>query len=210
MHELHRALLQAGLGVLAKHPELLARRSAQENTAQAPSAVSAGYEKFGCNAADESLVVHGHLNGLAKGLGGFGVLRESKKRLDKAADAAVAAGDIDTAAKLRTISYKLPAIRDAEKAKEVASELEPLLEKTWKLGVQCGLGKKSGASNIESAPTAIKEIEASSALRKRAEELAIDVRAGKITRDQAIEVLRTERSQDSTLQNSTPHIHSPS
>lgn len=120
----------------------------------------------GCTTADEALVVKGHLDGLARGWGGFGVLKTSKERLDKAVIAAKIAGAPEVSAKLADISEKLPEIKTPERAQEVALELDAVLPEAWSLGRRCkGLTPE---------------------MLTKARELAGRVSAGELTKEQAI------------------------
>tara|TARA_Y100000034_G_scaffold134808_1_gene204370 strand:- start:1730 stop:2293 length:564 start_codon:yes stop_codon:yes gene_type:complete len=92
----------------------------------------------GCMAADESLTVLGHLQGLAAGWEGFGVLKTSKERLDKAVIGAAAMGDAATAKELSDFAETLPNVHTPDEAKAAAQALVPIAQKTWKLGVVCG------------------------------------------------------------------------
>ena len=122
--------------------------------------------KPGCTAADETLVVKGHLDGLAKGLGGFGVLRTSKKRLELAAQAARVAGAVDVGAEIQGIANRLDGVRTPEQAASMADELDPLVQKTWDLGKRCG------------------------SLADKARELAEKVVKGEMRRDDAVSSLK--------------------
>jgi len=123
----------------------------------------------GCTTADEALVVKGHLDGLAKGWGGFGVLRTSKERLDKAVIAARIAGSPEVSGQLAKIANELSEVKTPEDAERVASELDEVLPKAWELGKRCkGLTPEMLA---------------------RARELAGKVSRGEMTKDAAIKEL---------------------
>lgn len=123
----------------------------------------------GCTTADEALVVKGHLDGLAKGWGGFGVLRTSKERLDKAVLAAKVAGAPNVSQKLAIISEKLPDIKTPEDAERVAGELNDILPDAWNLGKRCkGLTPE---------------------MLSKARELAGRVSRGEITKEDAVKEL---------------------
>lgn len=94
--------------------------------------------KRGCVAADETLLAEAHLERLGRGFQGFGLLRESRGRLEKAAGAVDELGRPDLATELRIIAEELPQVRDAEAAAELASRLEPLADECWELGRNCG------------------------------------------------------------------------
>lgn len=93
--------------------------------------------KPGCTAADNAIVAHGHLEGLARGLGGFGVLRESKRRLEEAADAVAILKKDELAAQFRGLAEQLPQVHDQAAAGVQARALEPLVDETWDLGRYC-------------------------------------------------------------------------
>lgn len=95
-------------------------------------------DKPGCKAADEALLVSKHLEGLAKGWGGFGLLRLSKQRLEDAAVSARRAGESELADALQAIADKLPSVHDEQEAHGVLNELEQLLPQAWSLGQRCG------------------------------------------------------------------------
>jgi hypothetical protein len=95
----------------------------------------------GCVVADETLTVKGHLEGLAKGLGGFGVLRTSAERLARAADAARSLGEEELARSLEAIRGRLPSVRTPEAAREAMQELERIVPKAWELGKGCKHGR---------------------------------------------------------------------
>jgi hypothetical protein len=99
----------------------------------------------GCVVADETLTVKGHLEGLAKGLGGFGVLRTSAERLARAADAARSLGEEELASSLEAIRGRLPSVRTPEAAREALQELERIVPKAWELGKGCKHGKHGRA-----------------------------------------------------------------
>ena len=93
----------------------------------------------GCMAADESLTVMGHLQGLSRGLGGFGVLRSSVGRLQQAASGARRMKAPEIAEELEQIAAKLPSVRTKKAAAEVAEELQPVVDRAWELGRKCGI-----------------------------------------------------------------------
>ena len=128
-----------------------------------------GISKPGCTVADETLMVHGHLTGLARGWGGFGVLRESSKRLAKAVEAARSIKAEDVVKELEQVAQKLPDVHTPEAAQQVAASIEPLLPKVWELGRRCG---------------------ASPELWKKAQDLAAAVQRGDKTKEEAIRMLK--------------------
>lgn len=79
----------------------------------------------------------GHLEGLARGLGGFGVLRTSKERLEKAAQAAEDLGHHELARQMQEIANEMPSVRDASAAMALATRLKSLVNDTWVLGRTC-------------------------------------------------------------------------
>jgi len=115
-------------------------------------------------------MVHGHLTGLARGYGGFGLLRVSKERLDEAARAAEKLGQKTLAHDMKAIASELPNVRDEAAALGLANRLDPVIRQAWDLGKRC-----KGALTPE-------EIE-------RAKSLARDVKSGKLTLEQAKEQL---------------------
>ena len=92
----------------------------------------------GCTAADETITVLGHLQGLSRGLEGFGVLRTSVGRLDKAAAGARRMRATSVATDLDAIKAQLPAVSTAEQAGALAEELQPVADRAWELGRRCG------------------------------------------------------------------------
>lgn len=125
--------------------------------------------KPGCMAADEALVVYGHLIGLSKGWGGFGVLRTSHERLKIASAAAVQAGAADIAVELQRFADKLPSIHSEGEAHEALVSLEPLLPKIWNLGKSCKVSEN---------------------LTSQAKALAQQMKSGEISREQAVATLQ--------------------
>lgn len=128
--------------------------------------------KPGCIAGDETVHVHGYLERLARGNGGFGILKEGHERMGRAARGAEQFGRPDLAAKLREVQAKLPDIHDAAAAAAVRDTLDPLVDDAWQVAIQCGA--------------------VTGAMWERAEQLARDVNAGDLTEDQARDTLRTE------------------
>ena len=99
--------------------------------------------KPGCEVADSVLLVKGYLDGLARGRGGFGVLRVGKEHLDRGVAAAEKMGQAELAAKLRGVSEQLPNVKTKEYAERLAMQLEPLAAKAWRLGRACGLTRRN-------------------------------------------------------------------
>ena len=141
------------------------------SSTRAPGALA----KPGCTAADESLVILGHLEGLAEGKQGFGVLATDLERIDRAAAGARQMGDATLAERLEGFKAQLPTVRDAETAQKAAVDLKPLVDEAWELGRRCGA---SGHVSPE--------------LYAKAQGLAERVKAGEISREAAVEALRQE------------------
>lgn len=148
------------------------QRVAESKTpAKASRSLNPGPDRPGCIAADETLTVKGHLEGLAVGLGGFGVLRTSKERLETAANGAQQAGDAATSARLRGIAGKLPDVHTPEQAALIAIELDQIVPVVWELGKHC-----SGVVRQD--------------VMDAASDLAAQVNEGNISREAAVEQLR--------------------
>ena len=112
-----------------------------------PASVPAEILRPGCTAADESLTVLGHLQGLAAGWGGYGVLRTSAERLEHGAMGAERMGDPDTAMAMREFKTRLASVHTPEAAREAARDLVPITQRAWSLGIRCGkahAGKAEG------------------------------------------------------------------
>lgn len=92
----------------------------------------------GCRAADSCLLVHGYLDSLAEGKGGFGVLQVAKERLEEGAAGAARMGRPDLARRMRDAAGELPQVRTAEQAAALAPRLKDLSNETWELGRRCG------------------------------------------------------------------------
>ena len=125
-------------------------------------------KKPGCTAADETLLVASHLEGLASGLKGFGVLRGDVERLERAAIGADGMGDFATGASLRKIAHLLPDVKDTAAARLALAQIAPLKTVTWELGRRCW-----GHSVTPE-------------LMAKVMDLANKVRDGKISRDEAV------------------------
>jgi hypothetical protein len=92
----------------------------------------------GCTAADEAAVALFHLDGLARGKGGYGVLRVSKERLEVAASAAESLKHADIAAQMRAIAAEMPNVSSPEEAQVLKDRLEPVVyDQAWDLGRRC-------------------------------------------------------------------------
>lgn len=153
---------------------LIARRAVKSVAAAAfvtPVALTnPGPDRPGCEAADETLVVKGHLEGLAQGRGGFGVLRTSKTRLENAAKAARRANAPSVADTMEGIADVLPDVHTPEQAARVLKDLELVERQTWDLAQKCGKSLPPNAMNL-------------------ANDLAAEVTAGRITKDEAVKAL---------------------
>ena len=105
--------------------------------AQAPEA--AGPPKPGCTAGDAALHARGYLDELARGAGGFGVLRLAKTELEQGAQAADSLGRISLAQQMRAIASEMESVRTKEAAEKMARRLDPIVAEGWRLGRVCGL-----------------------------------------------------------------------
>lgn len=130
-------------------------------------------ERPGCTAADETLVVKGHLDGLAGGLEGFGVLRTSRERLQRAAEAAKVAGAPEVASRLEAISDTLPDVSTPEQAAAAAEQVRDIVPEVWDLGRSCGR-----AMDPETM--------------QQAQGLVQDINSGRISREDAVQELREQ------------------
>ena len=102
-----------------------------------PGSALPGLEKPGCIAADNTIVALGHLDGLRRGLGGFGVLRISKERLEEAAAASEQLGEGQLAQAMRSVAAQMSDVRTQEAAGRLADQLRPLADQAWHLGRRC-------------------------------------------------------------------------
>lgn len=106
--------------------------------AQRPVETASLPNRPGCTAADEAAVALFHLNGLAQGKGGFGVLRVSKERLETAATAAESIKHPEIAQQYRAIASEMPEVHTPEAAKALAERLQPVIyNEAWALGQRC-------------------------------------------------------------------------
>ncbi|MDZ4263820.1 MAG: hypothetical protein U1B30_16000 [Pseudomonadota bacterium] len=79
-----------------------------------------------------------HLDGLARGKGGFGVLRVSKERLETAAAAAEGIKHPEIAAEYRAIAAEMPEVHTPEAAQALHDRLQPVVyDQSWDLGRKC-------------------------------------------------------------------------
>ena len=146
--------------VIASRPNPAPAPASRPNPAPArverPSTPARPMDLPGCTAADETLTVMGHLSGLSRGLGGFGVLRTSKGRLEKAAAGARKMKAPEIADDLETIAAKLPEVRSREAAAALLEEIEPVADRAWELGRKCGItaGRMQRAAPKEPAAAA--------------------------------------------------------
>lgn len=125
----------------------------------------------GCTAADNCLVVLGYLDGLARGNGGFGVLRIGKERMEEGARAAQELGQNQIADAMWSIGSRLHEVLDPETARAMADELRPVADQAWDLGRTC-------------------KGDVSPAQVSKAKELAVLVREGKMTVGEAMKQIR--------------------
>ena len=110
----------------------------------------------GCRCADEVLTVLGHLNGLSEGWGGFGVLRTSRERLERAAEAAHELNEEELAVEIESIAEKLSLVTTESLAADAVSELKPIARRAWELGKHCK-GTRDATSKALEALRMIKE-----------------------------------------------------
>ncbi len=157
-------------------PELLAKTIP---TAQ-PVSESRPMARPGCTAADETIVVLGHLQGLSNGWKGFGVLAMDQDRLEKAAVGAEIMGADNVAGRLRVEAAALPAVRDEGAATAAVERLNAIWHETWDLGRRCGGGMTH-----------------SHEVMAKAEQLANEITAGNMTKDEAVAALSGEILADS-------------
>ena len=164
-------LIVAGSRMPSSAPrrEAPAEPAAGRSTPEAPPSPTA-IKKPGCTAADSALLVHGHLRGLAKGWGGFGVLQQTKGHLELGARAAMQSGDRQLSLLMSQLAESLHSIQTPEQAAHAAKRLEPGLEVAWGLAKRCGMSQH--------------------VLYQQAEEMANLVKEGKISRQDAIDRLR--------------------
>lgn len=95
-------------------------------------------DKPGCTAADETLVVKGHLEGVARGLWGSGVLQHDIARMDRAIAGAQAMGDQGVARALAAIKAALPGVRNPAQAEVVLRQTEDVIPRVGELAKRCG------------------------------------------------------------------------
>lgn len=126
--------------------------------------------KPGCTAADETGQVLFHLQGLAEGKPGFGVLRLDVDRLDRAAAGARGMGHPEIAERILHFKEIIPNVQDREAAAAAAAEFKPVVDEAWYLGQRCGLAASSPIGY--------------------AKELAARVKSGDITYDAAVTEMR--------------------
>ena len=96
--------------------------------------------KPGCTAADETGAILHHLNGLARGLGGFGVLRspDERKRIERAVRGALGMGEEGVARRMGEVFADLKDVSTPEQAAALADRLGPVADEAWELGKRCG------------------------------------------------------------------------
>ena len=132
--------------------------------------------KPGCTAADETLVIIGHLEGLARGKNHFGVLRspDEHKRVQRAIAGARGMGADDVAERMEEVFGQLEHVSTSVEAAALAERLDPIaFDAAWELGVRCGgIGIIARAQHLMERAQAgeITKAEALAALREAAEE----------------------------------------
>lgn len=115
------------------------RPAGEPSRQREPRGEDGGPERPGCQIADACLIVHGYLEELSEGQGGYGVLRLGKERLEAAAVIAEDIGKEDLAESIREVCEKLPEVHTPDAAAELAEEMEPIKKQAWRLGRACGL-----------------------------------------------------------------------
>jgi len=112
-----------------------------EETVSLPMPPVGKFLKPGCTAADNSLTVKGHLDGLSAGLGGFGVLRQSKEKMEDAAKAARIMHEDDLAERIDAFAEELTHVQTPDEARVLARTMGGILNETWVLGTRCGANR---------------------------------------------------------------------
>ena len=92
----------------------------------------------GCTAADATLFNLSYLEGLSRGLGGFGVLRVGRERLEEGVRAAHQMGQTSLAGEMHAIAQELSEVQDPAAAAVLAEKLRPVADRAWALGRRCG------------------------------------------------------------------------
>lgn len=162
-----------GLAAMPVEKLFLGRSSRRSRTTTAVAIVDnpgPTFERPGCEVADQTIVVRGHLKGLADGLGGFGVLKTSVERLEKASSAARQVNAVDVAATIDDVAKQLPNVRTEAQAAAMGRELDALIPQVWDLGARCGKSVSPDA-------------------KRTADQLAGEVNAGRMTKEQAAKAL---------------------
>lgn len=151
-----------------------AKRQTPAPTTRAPALALAPISKPasaisrpGCTAADSALLNLGYLEGLSRGLGGYGVLRVGRERLEEGVRAAQQLGHPDLAREMQAIAQELPQVKDATAAGTLADKLRPVADRAWSLGAAC-----KGSLSPEQMT--------------KARELARQVKEGKLSMSQAV------------------------
>lgn len=147
------------------------RQEREEPRAPGRVEPSPSINRPGCTAADATLLNLSYLEGLSRGLGGFGVLRVGQERLEEGAKAAQQLGHPDLAREIRAIAEELPQVHDATAAAALAEKLRPLADRAWSLGAAC-----KGAMTPQQMG--------------RARKLARQVTEGTLSMDQAIKQVK--------------------
>jgi len=109
------------------------------------------YPNPGCIIADETNYVMAHLYGLSEGWGGFGLLRLSKTKLEKAAEVAEYIGAEDTSGKLLEAAERLVLIDSTDDVLEYIEWFKPLAHRAWEFGRRCSGLKKMTKEQIKEA-----------------------------------------------------------
>ncbi len=114
------------------YPDLGPRdRSQQLRPLAAPTTAETG--KPGCEAAEACVETYGTLLTLADGLGGFGVLRLEKDRLERGAEAAEEFGSPEVARQMRNIADHLPRVRTPAEAARLAEDMKPVRDRSHRV-----------------------------------------------------------------------------
>lgn len=141
----------------------------------------------GCTAAETTILTRGILEDLARGFGGFGVLRQGKEYLEGGAKAAASVGRQDLAQQLDQIASELADVHTPEEAEVMAERLRMLEPDTWELAKRC-----TGALSPEAIA--------------RGKEVANKVMAGEMTLADAVQEVRGHTSSHNPGPEEEPHI----
>jgi len=99
--------------------------------------VHVAHQGPGCNAADNTVLVNGYLDGLARGNKGFGVLAIGKTKLEEGARSCDGIGHSELGNGLRKVADTLPQVSDRKTARAASKQLRPLADQAWELGRTC-------------------------------------------------------------------------